>query len=108
MIDFSEKPDVIIIARGGGSVEDLMSFNSEDLAKSVFNSKIPIITAIGHETDTTIIDFVSDLRAPTPTAAAEMCVPVRNDLIKSLSVIESNMNNSIKQTIVFNYERFEC
>ena len=107
MIDFSEKPDVIIIARGGGSIEDLMSFNSEDLAKSVFNSKIPIITAIGHETDTTIIDFVSDLRAPTPTAAAEMCVPVRNDLIKSLSVIENNMNNSIKQTIVFTYERFE-
>ena len=107
MSDFCEKPDVIIIARGGGSIEDLMPFNSEDLAKSVFNSKIPIITAIGHETDTTIIDYVSDLRAPTPTAAAEMCVPVRNDLIKSLSFIESNMNSSIKQTIVYNYERFE-
>ncbi len=107
MSGFCEKPDVIIIARGGGSIEDLMPFNSEDLAKSVFNSKIPIITAIGHETDTTIIDYVSDLRAPTATAAAEMCVPVRNDLIKSLSFIESNMNSSIKQTIVYNYERFE-
>ena len=106
-INFFDKPDVIIIARGGGSIEDLMSFNSENLAKSVFNSKIPIITAIGHETDTTIIDYVSDLRAPTPTAAAEMCVPVRNDLIKSLLVIESNMNNSMKQTIVNNNERFE-
>lgn len=107
MSGFCEKPDVIIIARGGGSIEDLMPFNSEDLAKSVFNSKIPIITAIGHETDTTIIDYVSDLRAPTATAAAEMCVPVRNDLIKSLSFIESNMNNSMKQKIIYNHEKFE-
>ena len=71
---YVEKPDVIIIARGGGSVEDLMTFNDEKLAIAVFNSKIPIISAIGHETDTTIIDLVSDLRVPTPTAAAEKVV----------------------------------
>ena len=65
----NNQPSLIIIARGGGSTEDLMAFNDERLAIEVFNSKIPIISAIGHETDTTIIDFVSDLRAATPTAA---------------------------------------
>ena len=69
---YYEQPEVIIIARGGGSVEDLMIFNDEKLAITVFESKIPIVSAIGHETDTTIIDFVRDLRAPTPTAAAEL------------------------------------
>ena len=78
---YDEKPDVIIIARGGGSVEDLMVFNDKKLALAVFGSKIPIVSAIGHETDTTIIDFVSDLRAPTPTAAAEKVVPIRSELI---------------------------
>ena len=76
---FQDKPDVIIIARGGGSTEDLMAFNDEELAEVVFESVIPIISAIGHETDTTIIDYVSDLRASTPTAAAEKVVPMRID-----------------------------
>ncbi|MCE3255058.1 MAG: xseA [Rickettsiaceae bacterium] len=75
-----KKPDIIIIARGGGSFEDLLPFNDEDLVMAVFNSAIPIISAIGHETDTTLIDYVADLRAPTPTAAAEMAVPVLKDL----------------------------
>ena len=74
------KPDVIILARGGGSTEDLMPFNDEKLAIKIFNFSIPIISAIGHETDTTIVDYVSDLRASTPTAAAEKAVPVLNDL----------------------------
>lgn len=95
------KPDVIIIARGGGSTEDLMTFNDENLALAVFKSDIPIISAIGHETDTTIIDFVSDLRASTPTAAAEKAVPVLSEIlqtIESLSnrldyIIENNYNN---------------
>ena len=75
-----KSPDLIIVARGGGSLEDLWSFNEEIVVRSVFNSTIPIISAVGHETDTTLIDFVSDLRAPTPTGAAEKSVPVRDEL----------------------------
>ena len=75
-----KRPDLIIVARGGGSLEDLWSFNEEIVVRSVFNSTIPIISAVGHETDTTLIDFVSDLRAPTPTGAAEKSVPVRYEL----------------------------
>ena len=79
-INYINRPDVIIIARGGGSTEDLMAFNDEALAKSVYDSAIPIISAIGHETDTTIIDYVSDLRASTPTAAAEKISPSHKEL----------------------------
>ena len=101
------KPDLIIIARGGGSTEDLMAFNDEDLAIKVYNSKIPIISAIGHETDTTIIDLVSDLRASTPTAAAEKVVPVKFEIEEKIKNISSKIDSKIKFKIKLFKENFE-
>jgi exodeoxyribonuclease VII large subunit len=86
------RPDVIIVARGGGSVEDLWAFNDEGLARAVAAADIPIISAVGHETDTTLIDFVSDRRAPTPTAAAEMATPVLAELRAALSDFNARLH----------------
>lgn len=102
----NEKPDIIIIARGGGSTEDLMAFNDENLAIKVFESNIPIISAIGHETDTTIIDYVSDLRASTPTAAAEKAVPIKLDLIENLKMFDQRLNFLIKNKFNNNYDYY--
>ena len=103
----SEKPDVIIIARGGGSTEDLMVFNDEKLARSVYESKIPIVTAIGHETDTTILDLVSDLRASTPTAAAEKIVPVKKDIINKLLDLNLRLDKLVLKSLNTFQNNFE-
>lgn len=100
--NYIKKPDIIIIARGGGSTEDLMPFNDEDLAFSVFNSTIPIISAIGHETDTTIIDYISDLRVSTPTAAIEKALPVKNELNKLIK----NLSEKINYQVINNYKKY--
>ena len=89
------RPDLLIVARGGGSVEDLWGFNEEIVARAAADSQIPLISAVGHETDTTLIDFVSDKRAPTPTAAAELAVPVRIELMAWLDQQSARMTTSL-------------
>ncbi len=88
-------PDVIIIARGGGSIEDLWCFNDENLARAVYQSDIPIISAVGHETDTTLIDYVSDKRAPTPTGAGEIVVPIKSELLQAINQTDVRLKNSL-------------
>lgn len=91
--------DVIIIARGGGSFEDLFGFNDENLAYEIYNSKIPIVSAVGHETDYTICDFVSDLRAPTPSAAAELVYPNYSDLVFKINQLRLSIEAKVKRNI---------
>jgi exodeoxyribonuclease VII large subunit len=92
------RPDVLIVARGGGSIEDLWAFNDERVARAVAACSIPVISAVGHETDTTLIDFVSDLRAPTPTGAAEKAVPVRAELLAQVQGLEARLTRAIGRT----------
>lgn len=93
------RPDLIIVARGGGSFEDLLPFSEERVVRAVANSNIPIVSAVGHETDTTLIDYASDLRAPTPTAAAEMITPVLSDLKYSVNEFGGRLSFAVKKQI---------
>ncbi len=97
--NFREKIDVIIIARGGGSLEDLMPFNSEDVARAIFQSSIPVISAVGHETDYSIADFVADLRAPTPSAAAEIVVKNKHEVILHLDNLTKRLTLLMNSTL---------
>lgn len=99
--------DVIIIARGGGSLEDLWPFNEEIVARAIYNSELPVISAVGHETDFSIADFVSDLRAPTPSAAAELAVPQIQDIEEKLNTYKKRLKNSLIKKLELMKLRYE-
>ncbi|MEX1034497.1 MAG: exodeoxyribonuclease VII large subunit [Sneathiella sp.] len=99
------RPDLLIVARGGGSLEDLWAFNEEEVVRAAAESVIPLISAVGHETDTTLIDFASDKRAPTPTAAAEIAVPVRSELIAYIEDQERRIKRSLNRSLSDKRER---
>lgn len=91
--------DIIIAGRGGGSIEELWAFNEECVARAIFKSRIPVVSAVGHETDFTIADFVADLRAPTPSAASELCVPDKNEILYKMNNYSRMLHNQIQVTV---------
>ncbi len=95
----AQRPDVLIVARGGGSFEDLMPFNAEIVVRAVAGSAIPVVSGVGHEPDMTLCDFAADVRAPTPSAAAEMVVPVRDDLIYGLTLTQRRLRQAVTTQI---------
>ena len=99
--------DTLIVGRGGGSIEDLWPFNEEDVARAIYNCNTPVISAVGHEVDFTIADFVADLRAPTPTGAAEMAVPQKNEVISLINQINIRLNKALINKININKKHLE-
>lgn len=102
------KADVLIVGRGGGSLEDLWAFNEEEVVRAIFRSKIPVISAVGHEIDYTISDFVADLRAPTPSAAAEQVIVHKQELLDKIENLHSRLNLSVSNTVEFWQHRLEA
>lgn len=105
-LDRDSRPDLILVTRGGGSKEDLWIFNSERIARAAAACRKPVVSAVGHEIDTTILDYVADLRAPTPSAAAELCVPDCRDVLQKISVLQENIQKNIQNRIQICYNKF--
>jgi len=101
-------PEVLIVARGGGSIEDLWAFNEERVARAIAASPVPVISAVGHETDFTIADFVADLRAPTPSAAAELVASTRQSLLEGLSGAEGRLRQAARLTLALRARQFHA
>jgi len=104
----ADRPDLVIVARGGGSIEDLWSFNEEMVVRAIAESTIPVISAVGHETDTTLADFAADWRAPTPTAAAERAVPVREELLGQVGELGLRLRRAAVRPLALGRERLDA
>ena len=106
-LDKDPRPDLILVTRGGGSKEDLWIFNSERIARAAAACRKPLVSAVGHEIDTTILDYVADLRAPTPSAAAELCVPDRREMQRKIFILQKNIQNNIQNRCRVCYNKVE-
>lgn len=105
-LDRDPRPEVILVTRGGGSKEDLWIFNGERIARAAAACRKPLVSAVGHEIDTTILDYVADLRAPTPSAAAELCVPDRREFLQKIAILQENIQKSMQNRLQICYNRF--